>query len=121
MQQDEALGNGTCSTIISVQEIVRSDAENVPERYIRNPDDRPKSSEISLVPADRLPVIDFSVCSRRRRRKKKVRRCLQGMEFFPEETLPKVKAAAAQFFDLPLLEKKKYGGRVCNRNAEGDL
>ncbi|KAL0286355.1 UNVERIFIED_CONTAM: hypothetical protein Scaly_2794800 [Sesamum calycinum] len=86
MQQVEALGNGTCSTIISVQEIVRSDAENVPERYIRNPDDRPKSSEISLVPDDHLPIINHGA----------------------EEALPKVKAAAAQIFDLPLSEKKKY-------------
>ncbi|KAL0289166.1 UNVERIFIED_CONTAM: protein SRG1 [Sesamum angustifolium] len=115
MQQVEALGNGTCSTIISVQEIVRSDAENVPERYIRNPDDRPKSSEISLVPDDRLPVIDFSLLAQgdeEERRKLDV--ACKEWSFFQiinhgaEEALPKVKAAAAQFFDLPLSEKKKY-------------
>ncbi|KAK4385405.1 hypothetical protein Sango_2664500 [Sesamum angolense] len=86
MQQDEGLGDGTCSPIINVQEIVRSGAENVPERYIRNPEDRPKSSEISLVPDDHLPIINHGA----------------------EEALPKVKTAAAQFFDLPLSEKKKY-------------
>ncbi|KAL0321920.1 UNVERIFIED_CONTAM: hypothetical protein Scaly_2488400 [Sesamum calycinum] len=116
MQQVEALGNGTCSTIISVQEIVRSDAENVPERYIRNPDDRPKSSEISLVPDDHLPVIDFSLLAHSfcfMTKSKLVRgsscmHCMQIINHGAEEALPKVKAAAAQIFDLPLSEKKKY-------------
>ncbi|KAL2227493.1 probable 2-oxoglutarate/Fe(II)-dependent dioxygenase [Sesamum indicum] len=115
MPQDEALGNGTCLPILSVQEIVRSDAENVPERYIRNPDNRPNSTEISLVPDDHIPVIDFSLLAQgdeEERRKLEV--ACKEWSFFQiinhgvEEAIPKMKAAAAQFFDLPLSEKKKY-------------
>ncbi|KAK4431186.1 putative 2-oxoglutarate-dependent dioxygenase [Sesamum alatum] len=107
MQQTEGLGNGSCSAppLLSVQEIVRSDTENVPERYIRNPGNRPKSSDISLVPDKELPVIDFSLLAKG---DEDERRKLDIINHGADEALPKIKTATRQFFDLPLSEKEKY-------------
>ncbi|KAK4385406.1 putative 2-oxoglutarate-dependent dioxygenase ANS [Sesamum angolense] len=116
MQQEEGLGNGISSPVkISVQELVRSDAKNVPERYIRNPDNRPKSSEIRLVSDDDVPVIDFSLLARGDEdERKKLDVACQEWGFFQiinhgaEEAIPKMKAAVIDFYDLPLSEKNKY-------------
>ncbi|KAL0303755.1 UNVERIFIED_CONTAM: putative 2-oxoglutarate-dependent dioxygenase [Sesamum radiatum] len=113
MQQEEGLGNGITSPVqISVQELVRNDAKDVPEIYIRNPENRPKNSEILLVD---VPVIDFSLLAQGDEdERKKLDVACEEWGFFQiinhgaEEALPKVKAAVTQFFDLPFSEKNKY-------------
>lgn len=60
LQEDGGLGFGSSLPVPSVQEIVRNDAKNIPERYILNLQDRPIASDICSV-SDDIPVIDFSL------------------------------------------------------------
>ncbi|KAL0401323.1 UNVERIFIED_CONTAM: hypothetical protein Slati_4162200 [Sesamum latifolium] len=60
MVVEGGLGNGSSLAVPNVQEVLQSDANCVPEIYIKNPEERPKSSEISIL-SDDIPVIDFSL------------------------------------------------------------
>lgn len=59
-QEDEGLGYGSSLPVPSVQEIVRNDAKNVPQRYIKSLEDRPKTCDILPISED-IPVIDLSL------------------------------------------------------------
>lgn len=59
-QEDEGLGYGSSLPVPSVQEIVRKDAKNIPERYVKNIEDRPKTGDVSCISQD-IPIIDFSL------------------------------------------------------------
>ncbi|KAL0289170.1 UNVERIFIED_CONTAM: putative 2-oxoglutarate-dependent dioxygenase [Sesamum angustifolium] len=114
MVVEEGSGNGSSFPVPSVQEVVRSDANNVPEIYIKNPEERPKDSEISLL-TDHVPVIDFSLLAQGDEdERRKLDFACQEWGFFQlinhgaDEALPKLRAAVAEFFDLPLSEKRKY-------------
>lgn len=62
MQDDDGLGYGSSLPVPSVQEIVRNDAQNIPERYIRNIEDRPESSDICPI-SDDIPIVDLTLLS----------------------------------------------------------
>ncbi|KAL2558033.1 2-oxoglutarate (2OG) and Fe(II)-dependent oxygenase superfamily protein [Forsythia ovata] len=108
--------NGLWSSlpVPSVQEIVRNDANNVPERYIKYLEDRPLSSEKCPVSLD-IPIINLSLLTNGDEdERKKLDLACKDWGFFQiinhgtDEVLPKMKAAVAAFFELPLCEKKKY-------------
>lgn len=63
LQEDEGLGYGSSLPVPSVQEIVRNDAKNIPERYIKNLEDRPKTFDICPVSED-IPIIDLSLLAK---------------------------------------------------------
>lgn len=63
IQEVQPTGFGSSLPVPSVQEIVRNDAQDVPHRFIKNIDDRPKSCEVSPI-SDRIPVIDLSLLSK---------------------------------------------------------
>lgn len=50
---------GKSLPVDNVQEMVRRDPSCVPERYIRNVEDRPNDGELSLLSSE-IPVIDLS-------------------------------------------------------------
>lgn len=60
LQEDAGLGYGSSLPVPSVQEIVRNDAHNIPERYIKNLEDRPKTHDIRCI-SDEIPIIDLSL------------------------------------------------------------
>lgn len=60
MQEDEERGYGSSLPVPSVQEMVRKDADNVPQRYIKSIEDRPKASDTSSF-SHHIPVIDLSL------------------------------------------------------------
>ena len=61
MKLDKGLGWGKSIAIPSVQEIVRNDSQYVPQRYIKDYEDKPNmdSNSHSIFPT--IPVIDFSL------------------------------------------------------------
>ncbi|XP_075499869.1 protein LATERAL BRANCHING OXIDOREDUCTASE 1-like [Primulina tabacum] len=118
MQEDEGLGYGSSLPVPSVQEIVRNDPTNIPEKYIKDDEDRPKDSDISHLSLH-IPIIDLSLLSdgdEAERRKLDV--ACKEWGFFQvinhncDEVIPNMKASVAAFFALPLTEKKKYAMAV---------
>ncbi|KAK6136065.1 hypothetical protein DH2020_030170 [Rehmannia glutinosa] len=116
MQEEEGLGFGSSLPVPSVQEIVRNDAKNIPERYIKNLEDRPKSSDNICPVSDDIPIINLSLLAQGDEdERRKLDIACQEWGFFQiinhgaDGGLTKMKAAVAEFFDLPLSEKKKYG------------
>ncbi|KAL2541596.1 2-oxoglutarate (2OG) and Fe(II)-dependent oxygenase superfamily protein [Abeliophyllum distichum] len=114
VHEDNPLGYGSSLPVPSVQEIVRNDANNVPERYIKYLEDRPLSSEKCPVSLD-IPIINLSLLTNGDEdERKKLNLACKDWGFFQiinhgaDEVLPKMKAAVAAFFELPLCEKKKY-------------
>ncbi|PON45823.1 Isopenicillin N synthase [Parasponia andersonii] len=112
------LGWGKSIPVPSVQEIVRNDSQYVPERYIKDYEDRPflDSSATFHSNLPNNPVIDFSLLvNGDAEQLNKLDCACKEWGFFliinhtvAEEVLSNVKAAAARFFDLSLEEKKKY-------------
>ncbi|KAK4480264.1 hypothetical protein RD792_013330 [Penstemon davidsonii] len=114
VNDDEGLGYGSSLPVPSVQEMVKNDAQTIPINYIKNIEDRPKSCEICPI-SDRIPIIDLSLLTLGDEDERtKLDVACQEWGFFQvinhgaNEALPKIKAAVEKFFDLPLLEKKKY-------------
>ncbi|KAL8552005.1 hypothetical protein ACS0TY_000893 [Phlomoides rotata] len=114
VQEDEGLGYGSSLPVPSVQEIVRNDDKNIPERYVKNVEDRPKRGDISFISED-IPIIDLSLLVKGdEEERKKLDAACQEWGFFQiinhgaDRILTKMKTAMAEFFNLPLSEKKKY-------------
>ncbi|MBA0872030.1 hypothetical protein Goshw_005031, partial [Gossypium schwendimanii] len=108
-------GWGKSLPVPSIQEIVRSDFQSVPQRYIHENKDRPIISE-DLADSLEIPVIDFSFLAKGDEDEvQKLHLACKDWGFFQvinhgvkEEILEKMKAAVAAFFELPFQEKKKY-------------
>ncbi|XP_068644831.1 protein LATERAL BRANCHING OXIDOREDUCTASE 1-like [Aristolochia californica] len=106
---------GKSIPVESVQELVRRDPSCVPERYVRNEDAQSHYLDRSHLSSE-IPVIDLSLLRQRDESElKKLDLACQCWGFFQiinhgvaEGILRKTKAAAADFFKLPLEEKKKY-------------
>lgn len=60
LQEDATLGYGSSLPVPSVQEIVQNDAHTIPERYIKNLEDRPKTRDVHSI-SDEIPIIDLSL------------------------------------------------------------
>ncbi|XP_057804045.1 protein SRG1-like [Salvia miltiorrhiza] len=115
-EEDEGLGYGSSLAVPSAQEIVRNDAQNIPERYIKKVEDRPRDSDISTSFSDDIPIVDLSLLAAGDEHERaKLDAASQEWGFFQminhgaDDVLRKMKAAMADFFDLPLSEKKRYG------------
>ncbi|KAG8380738.1 hypothetical protein BUALT_Bualt06G0047300 [Buddleja alternifolia] len=122
-KDDEGLGYGSSLPVPSVQEIVRNDAQNIPERYVKNLEDRSKSSDICPVSND-IPIIDvFLLANGDEDERQKLDIACQEWGFFQivnhgaDDALKKMKAAEADFFDLPLSDKMKYA--MASNDVEG--
>ncbi|XP_059649924.1 2-oxoglutarate-dependent dioxygenase 11-like [Cornus florida] len=99
----------------NVQEMVRENPLHVPERYIRNHEDMPKSTDATHL-SSKIPVIDLLLLSSGRKEElKKLDLACQEWGFFQvvnhsvtKEVVHNFKDATAEFFDLPLEEKNMY-------------
>nr|KJB76103.1 hypothetical protein B456_012G071800 [Gossypium raimondii] len=108
-------GWGQSLPVPSIQEIVRSDFQSVPQRYIHENKGGPIISE-DLADSLEIPVIDFSFLAKGDEDEvQKLHLACKDWGFFQvinhgvkEEILEKMKAAVAAFFELPFQEKKKY-------------
>ena len=61
MRLDKELGWGKSLPVPSVQEIVRNDSQHVPERFIKDYEDRPNMDSTFNSNFPNIPVIDFSL------------------------------------------------------------
>ncbi|XVF55246.1 hypothetical protein PTKIN_Ptkin06aG0021800 [Pterospermum kingtungense] len=99
----------------NVQELVRKDPLQVPQRYVRDLENRPKDTDMSHL-SSLVPVIDLSLLLMGNEEElNKLDFACQKWGFFQvvnhgvaKEVLQKMKDAAAEFFELPLEEKNKY-------------
>lgn len=99
----------------SVQEIARKNPEVVPERYVRNKEDRAGDDLLPHL-SPQIPVIDlFLLTSGDERELNKLDLACQEWGFFQiinhsisAEVLQKMKFTAREFFHLPLEDKMKY-------------
>ncbi|KAK8561768.1 hypothetical protein V6N13_149081 [Hibiscus sabdariffa] len=99
----------------NVQELVREDPLQVPQRYVREPENRPEVTDMSHL-SSLVPVIDLSLLLLGNKEElNKLDLACQDWGFFQvvnhgvaKELLQKMKDAAAEFFELPLEEKNKY-------------
>ncbi|OMO97243.1 Oxoglutarate/iron-dependent dioxygenase [Corchorus olitorius] len=99
----------------NVQELVRKDPLQVPQRYVRDMEDRPNDTDMSHL-SSLIPIIDMSLLLMGNEDElNKLDLACQEWGFFqlvnhgvPNEVLQKMKDSAAEFFDLPLEEKNKY-------------
>ncbi|XP_019191662.1 PREDICTED: protein SRG1-like [Ipomoea nil] len=121
-EEKPTTGWGKSLAVPSVQEIVRNDGKDVPERYIQNEEDRPKASEISLL-SSQIPIINLSLLDNGDEDElRKLDFASKEWGFFQvidhgvrDEVLQNMKAGVASFFELPVEDKKKYA------MAENDL
>ncbi|WOL10355.1 hypothetical protein Cni_G19110 [Canna indica] len=102
-----------------IQELRRSRPMVVPERYVRDVNERPALST-TVLPSVRVPIIDLSklVCGSRWETQEEMAKLAAACEewgFFQvinhgidEELLEKMEKLAKEFFMLPLEEKEKY-------------
>ncbi|RWR79418.1 protein SRG1 [Cinnamomum micranthum f. kanehirae] len=108
----------------SVQELVQKDSFQVPERYIRDDEERPNDTHVSSL---ETPVIDLSLlsCGNEEEVKKLERACREWGFFqminhgLADDLIQKTKAAIADFFKLPLEEKQKYSMELHDMQGYG--
>ncbi|CAM0884673.1 unnamed protein product [Alopecurus aequalis] len=110
-QQDNEIKIGE---VHDVQELQRACVDDVPERYIRDGDDRPGDANVC---ADaQIPVIDLGELRRGAGEElDRLRLACQEWGFFQvvnhgieHELLDEMEAVAREFFMLPLEEKRRY-------------
>ncbi|XAR66260.1 (S)-norcoclaurine synthase [Bertholletia excelsa] len=115
VEVDKSLGWGSSLPVPSVQGMGRNDSKSIPERYIQKHEDRPLISQICPASSE-IPTIDFSLLAKGEEdERKRLDYACKECGFFlvtehevAEEVLQKMKGAVKAFFDLPLVEKKKY-------------
>ncbi|XAR68928.1 Codeine 3-O-demethylase [Bertholletia excelsa] len=96
--------------------MVREDCLNVPERYIRNQEEMLTSTDQLAHLSSEIPVIDMFLLSNGDEEElKKLELACKEWGFFQvvnygvaEEVQQKMKDASAEFFNLPLEDKKKF-------------
>lgn len=96
-----------------VQELQRACLATLPERYIRDGDDRPDSMNVRA--HAHIPVIDVGELQRGEEELNKLKLACEEWGFFQvvnhgieEELLDAMEKVAREFFMLPLEEKEKY-------------
>ncbi|KAK8620922.1 hypothetical protein V6N13_067379 [Hibiscus sabdariffa] len=108
---------GKSLPVPSVQELVRNDPRLLPQRYIQLHTDRPVAPDMAMTPSSSdIPILDFALLAKGDQDEtRKLDLACKEWGFFqiinhgvPEEVLLKMKAAIAEFFELPLEEKNKY-------------
>ncbi|XWS59841.1 hypothetical protein CRYUN_Cryun08bG0156600 [Craigia yunnanensis] len=115
IENEEAPTYAPSIPVPNVQELVRKDPFQVPQRYVRDLENRPKDTDMSHL-SSLIPVIDLSLLLMGNEEElNKLDLACQRWGFFQvvnhgvaKEVLQKMKDAAAEFFELPLEEKSKY-------------
>ncbi|XP_047320992.1 protein SRG1-like [Impatiens glandulifera] len=127
VKMEEGLGYGSSLAVPSVQEIVRNEPMNVPERYVRETKERPLISSQILPLSARIPIINLSrLANGDDHERLKLHIACKEWGFFqlighgiPKEVLCGMKEAVEAFFRLPLTEKKKYAMMVNDLQGYG--
>ncbi|XP_024189850.1 2-oxoglutarate-dependent dioxygenase 11 isoform X1 [Rosa chinensis] len=104
-----------CPPLPNVQEMVRSDPFQVPERYIRNEKDIANDADLCPQLSSEVPIIDFSLLSNGNKEElHKLDQACKEWGFFhmvnhgvATELMKGMKDYAQKFFELPLEEKNK--------------
>ncbi|KAK2657827.1 hypothetical protein Ddye_010879 [Dipteronia dyeriana] len=99
----------------NVQELVKEDPLQVPDRYVRDQDDILLANDMSWLSSE-IPIIDLSLLSKGEKEElNKLDRACKEWGFFQvvnhrvaKKVLQDMKDATAEFFALPLEEKNKY-------------
>ncbi|XP_059298413.1 codeine O-demethylase-like [Lycium ferocissimum] len=112
----EKIAWGSSLPVPSVQELVRNDAKEVPKRYIQNNENRPITNFKPSQESAEIPIINFSLLADGNEdERKKMHLACKEWGFFQllnhgitKEVMQNVKKAVSRFFELPLIEKKKY-------------
>ncbi|XP_059669208.1 protein SRG1-like [Cornus florida] len=125
---DKGWSWGSSKPVPSIQEIVRNDSQSVPERYIQNQENRPLHSETSPVSSE-IPIINLSLLDNGdENERKRLDSACKEWGFFQitnhgvtDKVLHKMKAAVTAFFDLPLVEKKKYAKAANDLQGYGQI
>ncbi|MBA0872539.1 hypothetical protein Goshw_015801 [Gossypium schwendimanii] len=115
LDNEEAPTYAPSVPVPNVQELVRKDPLQVPQRYVREVEDRPKDTDTSYL-SSVIPVIDLSLLfmGNNEELTKLDRACLEWGFFqvvnhgVAKQVSQKMKDAAAEFFELSLEEKNKY-------------
>ncbi|KAF3449159.1 hypothetical protein FNV43_RR09887 [Rhamnella rubrinervis] len=112
---DDGPSFATSLPVPNVQEMVMRDPLEIPERYLRNKEDMPKSAHNTSHLSSQIPVIDFSSLTQGNQEElMKLDLACKDWGFFQvinhgvaSEVLQGMKDAAVNFFELPLEEKNK--------------
>ncbi|KAB2035273.1 hypothetical protein ERO13_D04G122400v2 [Gossypium hirsutum] len=115
LDNEEAPTYAPSIPVPNVQELVRKDPLQVPQRYVREVEDRPKDTDTSYL-SSVIPVIDLSLLfmGNNEELTKLDLACLEWGFFqvvnhgVAKQVSQKMKDAAAEFFELSLEEKNKY-------------
>ncbi|KAM7526369.1 hypothetical protein LguiA_016271 [Lonicera macranthoides] len=101
----------------SVLDIVKKDPSLIPQKYLRSEEERAKDIvDISLKYSSQIPVLDLSLLSNGDKLElEKLDKACEEWGFFQvinhgitEEVLQSIHNGAAEFFKLPVEEKRKY-------------
>ncbi|TYJ40013.1 hypothetical protein E1A91_A04G110000v1 [Gossypium mustelinum] len=115
LDNEEAPTYAPSIPVPNVQELVRKDPFQVPQRYVRKVEDRPKDTDTSYL-SSFIPVIDLSLLLMGNNEElNKLDLACREWGFFQvvnhgvaKQVSQKMKDAAAEFFKLSLEEKNKY-------------
>ncbi|CAN4119154.1 unnamed protein product [Withania somnifera] len=110
----EKIAWGTSLPVPSVQELVRNNYNEVPQRYIQNTEKRPVTILEPSQESAEIPVINFSLLANGDEdERKRLHLACKEWGFFQllnhgitKEVIQKVKTAVSGFFELPLIEKE---------------
>ncbi|KAK9126997.1 hypothetical protein Scep_015843 [Stephania cephalantha] len=116
IENEKAPNWATSIPVDNVQEMVRRNSYAVPEKYIRNLEDRHGNTCLFSASTNNIPVIDLSLLTDNCKEElKKLDLSCAEWGFFQvinhgiaQEILLGMKDAAVSFFELPLEEKEKY-------------
>ncbi|KAG5095192.1 hypothetical protein GLYMA_18G184800v4 [Glycine max] len=114
-EMEEAPSFASSIPVPNVQEMVRNNPLQVPQRYVRSREELDKVSHMPHL-SSKVPFIDLALLSRGNKEELlKLDLACKEWGFFQivnhgvqKELLQKMKDAASEFFELPAEEKKKY-------------
>ncbi|KAM5560169.1 protein SRG1-like [Rosa sericea] len=114
MESNSAL-YAPCPSLPNVQEMVRTDPFQVPEKYIRNETDITKDADLCPHLSSEVPIIDLSLLSKGHKEElTKLDQACKEWGFFQvvnhgvaTEVTKGLQEAAEKFFELPLDEKNR--------------
>ncbi|KAI4354531.1 hypothetical protein L6164_003384 [Bauhinia variegata] len=114
-QIEEAPTYAPSIPVSNVQEMVKKEPWQVPQRYVRSQEEMDKIIDMSHLSSE-IPVIDLSLlsCGNKEELLKLDAACKEWGFFqlvnhgVPKEVLQRMKNSAAEFFELPVEEKNKF-------------
>ncbi|XP_020976990.1 protein SRG1 isoform X3 [Arachis ipaensis] len=114
-EMEEPLTFGSSIAVPNVQEMVKNNPLEVPQRYIRSTEEMEKVNYLTHL-SSQIPVLDFALLSSGNSLELlKLDKACKDWGFFQlvnhgieKEVLQRMKEATTKFFDLPIEEKEKY-------------